>query len=202
MMEHELPESTLELIHHSFPGVNLKVFLNEDWGSQADEFRLRLRKAIISKLASPGSTVSKQVIDTLLDLSVPPQLNPQLSDLKISISHSKGLGGWIQAETSSFVGFDIELSSRLSLSPVKRVSTQQELASAPSPAHLWTAKEASFKSLCLTHNLQTLSQVETQTWIPLQNHWWMFKAVCGGETRGNGLSGPYKGFHLGLFKTT
>lgn len=196
-MEHELPKATLEAIEQCFPGINLKIFLDDDWGSEAHEFRLCLRKAIISKLTSPGSSVSKQVSDTLLDLTRPPQLN----DLKISISHAQGLGGWVQAETSSELGFDIEVSSRLRIHPVKRISSPQELTSAPSPAHLWTAKEASFKALSYKYSLQTLSQIETQKWIPLQNQWWLFNALCGGEARGSGLSGPYKGFHLAIFKS-
>jgi phosphopantetheinyl transferase (holo-ACP synthase) len=63
------------------------------------------------------------------------------------------------------VGFDIEQIVRVQPQTAQRVcATQDEFTRAPSPAALWCAKEASFKSLKGAHQPLVLSEIEIKCW--------------------------------------
>lgn len=121
------------------------------------------------------------------DLSHPP-VDPRVS---VSISHCLSLGGLVTCDLPQRVGLDLEVSSRLGLNSVARVSSPGEIDQAPSPAHLWCAKEAAFKALLGPRQPAVISLVETTHWTkvpepsagPVQNlSAWAFEIV-GFETQ-------------------
>lgn len=92
----------------------------------------------------------------------------------VSISHTKGFGGYIQLidqAQKKCIGLDIELTDRVSKPIVQRVcKTMDEFNSAPSLAALWCAKEASYKSFRSlpewgwSQQPEIISQVEICNW--------------------------------------
>lgn len=73
---------------------------------------------------------------------------PRSERFSISISHCPSWGGFAMCEESGVVlGFDLEEPGRVSESTVRRISNESELSLSPTPAYLWVAKEAAFKSL-------------------------------------------------------
>lgn len=103
------------------------------WGPSA---RSTIREALFAVTAQPE----------WLDLAKP----PHAPGLYASISHCDQGGGFCVSETRP-VGFDVELAVRVSERTVARICAgADEVRSAPSPAALWCAKEAAFKSLLST----------------------------------------------------
>ena len=131
---------------------NLRLFLKPDWGS--------------------GQLGSKTLIRQQIETELPAQVKPEISELDkipelksgfLSISHCFDVGGFAYS-TGLPLGFDVEITSRVTNSIINRVASPQELKSAPSAASLWTAKEAIFKSLRTFKQPQVVSQIET-SWI-------------------------------------
>lgn len=86
-----------------------------------------------------------------------------------SIAHCKDWGGFIfspyDSEPVIRLGFDMELDSRVSAETAMRVcASNEEFSRAPSPASLWTAKEAAFKSLKGPQQPPVLSYLELGQW--------------------------------------
>jgi 4'-phosphopantetheinyl transferase len=75
-----------------------------------------------------------------------------------SISHTESEGGFVLSQFP--VGFDIEVSERVTEKIVARVSSEEEVRSSPSFASLWSAKEASFKALKHFHQPTAMSQIK------------------------------------------
>jgi len=82
-------------------------------------------------------------IDSILDLTK----RPIVLGVGLSISHCQSFGGYAVKFSGEPLGFDIEVSSRVSKKLVSRISSEEEVAESPSFAHLWVAKEAFFKCL-------------------------------------------------------
>lgn len=75
-----------------------------------------------------------------------------------SISHTRGLGGYILANMPS--GFDIESRSRpISKRAYKRITTPQERELGLTPIEAWVAKEAAFKALSTRSEIKTITAV-------------------------------------------
>lgn len=78
-----------------------------------------------------------------------------------SISHTPGMGGVLFS--SSFCGFDIECTDRVSEKIAQRVSSSEEwesfLTTQQSPSYLWCAKESAWKSLRGRGQPSTISEV-------------------------------------------
>ncbi len=130
----------------------LQLHLRPEWGSQHSGFRQAIKDDIQLK---------------------------KFSLSQVSISHEQNLGGYlldpdIEAGTRhSFVndiGFDLEITGRVSRPVALRVSNIDELTLAPSAASLWTAKEACFKSLRGPEQPQLLSQLELGQWQKKTSH--------------------------------
>ena len=86
---------------------------------------------------------------------------PKSERFSISISHCPTVGGFALSEEINFtLGLDLEVPERVRRETVARVSIDAELAAAPTPAHLWVAKEAAFKSLRGPHQPTTMSGLE------------------------------------------
>ena len=67
--------------------------------------------------------------------------------LSISISHCPSLGMYAWEKKPTYLGIDVEITHRVSLRVAQRVSKNPlEWKRAPSPAFLWTAKEAAYKA--------------------------------------------------------
>ena len=79
-----------------------------------------------------------------------------------SRSHTQGAGVFVAH--FSAVGVDIEVSKRVTPAAVARISSEQELAAAPSPASLWSAKEAAFKALYTFVQPPVVSKISIGDW--------------------------------------
>ena len=95
----------------------------------------------------------KELIYAALDQAL--QKNPGAFS---SVSHSALDGGF--ALSAYPVGFDIEISARVSKETIARISSSEELELAPSFASLWCAKEAAFKALKTFKQPQVVSQIK------------------------------------------
>ena len=106
-------------------------------------------------LKSWGSTnpQHKELIYAALDQAL--QKNPGSFS---SVSHTALDGGF--ALSAYPVGFDIEVTARVTKEIVARISTPDELELAPNFASLWCAKEAAFKALKTFQQPQVVSQIK------------------------------------------
>jgi len=123
-------------------GAWLEGYTHSEWGSGHAGHREKIRTALEHQLTTNWSKdVSYSEFAALKDLD---QI-PTFKKIYVSISHGQDLGGFVIAKKP--VGFDLELRDRVMEKIVRRVSTDEEVQEAPSFAHLWAAKEATFKAL-------------------------------------------------------
>lgn len=123
----------------------------EEFSSKNPVHRLNIRMGIVE-----SNVLTKEENEHLLDLNQ----RPKSKDFYFSISHSDKVGGYIQSD--QILGMDIERSDRVQRRIIQRVSSEKEMAEAPGPDFLWTAKEAVFKAL----SLEVMSQVQIYEWQP------------------------------------
>lgn len=106
---------------------------------------------------------------TLNNLCEPGSSLKDFSLIKASLSHCKSYGVFVCSprgnNDNQLVGVDLEISNRVTKEIISRVSTPVEIFEAPSAAHLWTAKEASFKSLT-NNKTQLINDVLIHSWTP------------------------------------
>jgi hypothetical protein len=153
------------------------IEIRSEWGADAHDHRAELRKAAaiaikktvaLKKLFSIGDSQSLQ------DLSK----TPDLQGLSISISHCKDAGGFVAAPRAlGQIGFDIEIASRVRPDLMLRMSSPAEMSMAPSAAHLWVAKEATFKSLLGASQPPILSSIRVRSWLDLNEETFQFQAA-------------------------
>ena len=126
------------------------------------EQRKKLRIQLLKQIQTlfPAHTLNEKHKISLLT----PGIVPELSFMTVSLSHSHNIGGFvINSNTKNVIGFDLEYSERVKKETVAYISQEQELHEAPSPCALWTAKEASFKSL---HKTQTyINKIFVSHWL-------------------------------------
>jgi|GEM_PF-2535054 len=132
-----------------------EVHLHERFSSSQSDHRIFLRESIYENLSAAFSREKRPQI-LLLD-----QI-PQPDEGYLSIVHCKGIGGYIYA--SNPIGIDIELSARISREVIDRVAQPQELNEAPFFQLLWSAKEATFKSLRGTDQPPVASEIFIESW--------------------------------------
>lgn len=109
-----------------------------------NQLRNKLRNQLVKKIECFRSQkLSAKQKSLLLDLTHP----PTIYFASISISHSVLAGGFIISSPENLIGFDLEKLERANQKIVLRVGSQNELNNSPSPSALWSAKEASYKSL-------------------------------------------------------
>lgn len=132
-------------------GLMASGLILEEFSSSNPVYRLNIRMGIVE-----SNVLSKEENDLLLDLTK----RPKTKDWNFSISHSDKIGGYIQSD--QVIGMDIERSERVQRRIIQRVSTEKEMAEAPGPDYLWTAKEAVFKAL----SLEVMSQAVVGNWQP------------------------------------
>lgn len=139
--------------------------IRPEWGSENENHRLQIRKAILQHLKE---NFPQEVEDSIWDLETP----PVFKNLKVSISHCKGMGGFVVCSRS--VGLDIEEKSRLSIPIVERISLAEELKSAPVWELLWPAKESVFK--CDSQYVM-ITQIHVQFESASQNEIYKFRTL-------------------------
>lgn len=130
-------------------GLMASGLILEEFSSTNPVHRLNIRMGIVE-----SNVLTKEENDSLLNLN----LRPKTKDWNFSISHSDKIGGYIQSD--QILGMDIERSDRVQRRIIQRVSTEKEMAEAPGPDYLWTAKEAVFKAL----SLEVMSQAVVEKW--------------------------------------
>lgn len=132
--------SALELswIRQELDDPTIEIFLQENWGSQNENYREFLHTDLKLRGASVDS----------------------------SISHTEGLGGYVFTQKlNSKIGLDIEVVSRVRAEVAKRICQDvTEYTNAPSSASLWAAKEAAFKALKGPKQPQVVSEIIIGQW--------------------------------------
>jgi hypothetical protein len=155
---------------------SLSFSLREEWGSHSEGYREKIHQELVQRAA-------------------------EFSDS--SISHAHGLGGFAGISTpfkDRKIGFDIELVSRVTPELARRISSNpQEAASAPSPAHLWVAKESAFKALNGPLQPQVLSQVGVVGWQKAGSHIETFRLANDASSAPNGVVYTKLPFIFGIF---
>lgn len=132
------------------------LVLHTDWGSLHADHRDR----IYAELAN-----------------IKNRREPRPTYFSSSISHCQTVGGFFTAETvmPHQLGFDIEDAARATTEIVRRVcKNEEELKAAPHPAILWSAKEATFKSLRDISPIQTISEIQFESWTERAPQCWSF----------------------------
>lgn len=127
------------------------LVLRSEWGAEYPSARALIR-----------AEISKQVGKDVSDLAS----LPDTEEFSVSISHCNGHGGFIAVRKPASVGLDVELFARVPEKSVARMSTPDEMREAPTPAHLWAAKEAVFKALRGTDQPQAISSITIANWQP------------------------------------
>ncbi len=145
-----LDREQVERIRQLLSVANLEIHLKREWGSRAPDHRESIHSEVKKKMAHAYP----------------------LSDS--SISHCQSMGGFVfaQQEINQIfqIGFDIEEFSRIKPQVARRIcQSDQEFEEAPSPASLWTAKEAAFKSLKGPHQPATVSELELAAWTQIDS---------------------------------
>lgn len=130
-----LSQSTIEFLKKSLVP-DLQIFAKPEWGSHNPSHR--------------------ELIHT--------ELAPLFADknLQTSVSHCKGMG--VVVASTSAIGVDVEVKDRVVEEVVARVSSPEEVLAAPSPASLWSAKEAIFKALRSYNQPSVISKISVGAW--------------------------------------
>jgi len=147
---------SLTICLNGSPETPILICVSPQWGSDQPDFRTKIRTQIQQKIGA-SDDANMQSLEDLSQI-------PHHPDFKISISHSPMLGGFALVESSKGLGFDLEVQSRVRLPTIQRMSSPEEISLAPSPAHLWSAKEAAFKSLWPAKQPLTLSEIFVLNW--------------------------------------
>lgn len=167
------------------------LLLNTNWGSDNSNNRALIREKIKFFLNN-----EKNIYNSVMNLAT----LPQSEDFHISISHCKMLGGFVLSNEKAPIGIDIEMSERVKLKTVQRISNHFDHLDFPSPAELWTAKESSFKVI-KKYNPKTISQISITQWEKTNSsfnkfHW----ALPSLKLSGIGVSLKHKNFSMSLAK--
>jgi hypothetical protein len=142
-----------------FKEVELEAFTDSAWGSDIPGHREKIRAALQQRLNTHwNQDVLAPEVQAVSDLTH----IPQFKKIYASIAHSKELGGFVISRRP--VGFDIEHSVRVRAEIVERISLPDEVLQAPSPAHLWAAKEATYKALLHYQQPSALSSLLVGSW--------------------------------------
>ena len=122
-----------------------------EYGSLNPNHRSALRQELQSTVRSEahkrGLFISPDDVERLIDLSAP----PRLAACGISVSHCPELGGFAIDFDAAWIGFDVEVTSRLTSKVIERIAhfstelTHIKNLREQAPL-LWVAKEAAIKA--------------------------------------------------------
>lgn len=141
---------------------HLKIALRSDFASRVEGHRARIR-ATLHQLTGDES---------VLNLETP----PQLKDKFVCISHCRSIGGFVLSNGP--IGFDIEETRRVSPAVAERMSHQNDDKQSPSPAALWTAREAVYKSLG-ARQPAIMNDFAITNWVALNHDTFRFHSSNG-----------------------
>ncbi|MBY0315383.1 MAG: 4'-phosphopantetheinyl transferase superfamily protein [Bdellovibrionales bacterium] len=162
---HTTPE--VLLLPTEFRSLKPQVFFVSNVGSDTHpNYRLQVRQLFSECLRTHRHLVPEQMNDL--------SFRPRHDNLSLSVSHSLNASAFGWCDKPSQIGVDIEVIERLSAQVLKRVCSREELEACPYVPHLWTAKEAVFKSLQTENNV--ISNVEILDWRPKKETEWFFTA--------------------------
>ena len=154
---------TLRLRLQSFPGrpgLQDRLCLREDLVKELQRSRPKNRlKFQPVSLLQPGSNLK----------------NPFAA---VSISHCPTLAGFaFSFDGNICLGLDLEMTNRLKTRTLARVSSEEEIQSAPDlPVLLWTAKEAAFKCIApADKNFKLLRDIFVSKWRRTAEGAWLFR---------------------------
>lgn len=159
---------------------NLIVEIKTNWGAQTKTYRSDIRRGIWSTLESLQGENRLALPAHTHQLVMDLERTIKLPEVSVSISHCLEAGGFALCLGPTQIGLDIEVADRVVLSVAERVSTPEEVREAPSPAHLWAGKEATFKSLLGPHQPAVLPFIRLNSWQRVNPHSWSFSAEIQG----------------------
>jgi phosphopantetheinyl transferase (holo-ACP synthase) len=158
-----------------------EAYVNPEWGSGHQGHREKIRVALEHQLSTNwAKDVSYSEYEALKDLD----RIPSFKKIHVSISHGQDLGGFVISKKP--VGFDLELKDRIHEKIVRRISLEREVAEAPSLAHLWAAKEATFKALREFAQPGVISELEIGAWK--DDHFKLVNEKLFRVSRGHGVA--------------
>lgn len=165
------------------------IEIKPEWGSDVENHRRLIREGLKSRYADVAAS-------DLLDLEIPPRLKKGF----VSISHARGLGGYVYG--SDWLGFDLETDARVRPELAARISTMGEFAAAPDAASLWCAKEAAYKALAFVEQPTTVMDFSL-AWRRRGNDFifTMNEAERFGVQSGHGIIRKLSGHTMAVFQT-
>ena len=87
----------------------------------------------------------------------------------LSLTHCKSAGGFAAVKKPLRVGLDLEIADRIEERVVRRVSSNEEVATAPNVSLLWVGKEALFKSLREFDQPSVLGELRLLNWQKIEH---------------------------------
>lgn len=152
-----LSESDIQKIQSLLKLSHFQIVLRPEWNSFVLDHRDLIRHYIYENFSTDRR---------VLDLSE----RPILSSGSISISHSNSFGGFaVTRDENASIGFDIEDNERIKERVVARISSTEEMESAPLLAALWAAKEAGYKSFPEGIQPSVMSDVTVENWKKIED---------------------------------
>ena len=145
------PEQLSE-IRERLQAPGLLLDLRPEWGAAHDDHRVLIREDLSRRLNGDYRNL---------------EVWPKPTNDSVSISHCNYFGGYAQVAKPQLIGIDIEITKRVRMEIIKRVSNPGEVEAAPYPAALWTAKEAAFKALSQAGVAEIMSDFSIFGWEPL-----------------------------------
>lgn len=154
---------------------------NSSWGSGAPGHRDKIRLDAQTELIRAGETE----VSDLTDLAKIPRPH----SWSLSITHAQNLGAWIAVKRPMRIGLDIEVAARIRPAILERVCSSHEIAAAPRPEFLWSAKEAYFKAL---ENEQpaAITELEISGWAAQESGVFAFKGAKSAPADGIACFAP------------
>lgn len=125
-------------------------------GSQTENYRQHLRTNLQKKFSVSEPEITLQSWSNLKQI-------PQKAKGFLSLSHTLNCGGFVSSDLNK-IGFDIELTERVSFAVIQRTCEPEELAEAPHYSLLWSSKEAAFKACSAHSNIHVLSEIKLMQW--------------------------------------
>jgi hypothetical protein len=139
--------------------MELRLKLSEKFGMKNSGNRKLIRESLLVDLKADGLKVVDSEVTNLDFL-------PTCKDVGISISHTNEVGGYVIGSGVKAVGFDIEVTDRVSKKLADRVAKSDEIY--PAPDFFWCAKESAFKMLgSLGKAPQVISDLKITRWEDL-----------------------------------
>lgn len=189
-------DQTLASLKTYLGDANFFFEVNFAWSSRHEGHRQAVRNEVLRAFQLRGWSLPHHLLE--------PGSLPSVDDPPMSVSHCPLAGGFALTapSTNVSIGYDLEATERVTAPIVSRISEPDELATAPDPASLWVAKEATFKALPRSIQPLVTSQIEIVGWLTLAQNFYRFNAgLKGSQHFGNahGLVVDFDSLKMGFF---